>query len=200
MGTYTAVQLWLVNSMLILGCLLFILGLWILITPRMFMQAGQSLSRWVTTDEYFDYLDKPHFQEKYVYKYHRIAGGLIFLGGLYTLIMLIVNVGAEGMATALPALINGYWSQWLYGTLYYLLLVLNFLAMITGLVVLARPSLLKGVEKTVNRWIGSGQNLKKLDQTREISMEVLPGNPRLFGLAVTLGGIYIMLSMGVLLL
>jgi hypothetical protein len=195
----TEIQFLLINFMLVVGVLVFLLGLWILILPSHFLKVGQSLSKWVTTDEYFNYLDKPHYQERLIYKYHRLAGGLIILGALYTLGILILKVDI-GSISRLPVVISSFWSDWLYGTVYYLLIGANILAVAAGIIVFARPSMLKGIEQSLNKWVTTGQNLKKLDETHEISLEILPGNPRLFGLAVALGGLYISMSMGVMLL
>lgn len=200
MGVDNELYLWLVNSLLILGVVLFLLGLWILITPASFLRMGQAMSKWITTADYFEYLDKPHYQEREIYKHHRVIGALVFIGALYTLVMLALNMSVEAITIALPAVVNAYWSEWLYGSLYYILLTANFLTVIIGAVIFTRPSLLKGVERVLNRWIDPEGRLKKLDERHEIALEVLPGNPRLFGLAVTLGGLYIMLSMGEMLL
>ncbi|MEX2353258.1 MAG: hypothetical protein WD709_03650, partial [Gammaproteobacteria bacterium] len=151
--------------------------------------------------EYFDAIDKPRYQESFIYRYHLIFGSLIVLGAAYTLVMLILNADIDAIAGQLPILINHYWSVWFYGTLYYILVGANALAVLAGVVVFMRPSMLKDIELTLNRWIVTERRLKNLDEPHEISLDVLPGgNPRLFGLAVTLGGLYIMLSMGVMLL
>ena len=102
----TEIQFWLINSMFLLGVLIFLLGLWILILPAHFLKAGQSLSKWVVTDQYFDYMDKPRYQEKGIYKYHRIAGALIVLGALYTLVVLLVKIDIGVVYTKLPVVIS----------------------------------------------------------------------------------------------
>lgn len=199
-GSNIELQFWLINSMLILGVLIFFVGLWILVFPASFLRVGHSLSRWVTTEEYFEYLDKPRYQERLIYKHHRLTGSLIVLGALYTLVMLILNVDIASVSDKLPVVINPYWSVWFYSTTYYLLTGANMLAVLVGVVIFARPSMLKGIEQSLNKWVVTEQRLKKLDESHEIALEVLPGNPRLFGLAVTLGGLYIIMSMGIMLL
>jgi hypothetical protein len=195
------IQIWLTSAMFGLGLLVFILGLWILILPARFLKTGQSLGKWVSTEEYFDAMDKPRYQESLIYRHHRIAGSLIVLGAAYTLLMLIARADISAFAGIFPTVINPFWSEWFYGALYSMLLVANMLAIVVGLIVLIRPSILKGIEMTLNRWIVPESRLKKLDEPHEISVDVFPGgNPRLFGLAVTLAGLYIMLSMTIALL
>lgn len=200
MTVNSALQFWLASSMFIVGILLVALGLWILFLPAHFLRVGQSLSRWISTDHYFEALDRPRYQERFIYKHHHIAGGLIITGALYTLVMLITRVDFDVIQTALPVVINRLLSEWLYISVYYLLVVANLLALLVGLVIFIRPSALKGVEQKLNHWVSADRQLKKLDETHEIALEVLPGNPRLFGLAVMLGGLYIALSMAILLL
>jgi len=195
------IHIWLTSAMLGVGVLVFLLGLWILILPTRFLKTGQSLGKWVSTEEYFDAMDKPRYQESLIYRYHRTAGSLIMLGAAYTLVVLIARVDLNAMAGALPTVVNAFWSEWFYGALHSLLVVANMVAIIVGVIVFLRPSMLKGIEMTLNRWIVPESRLKRLDDPHEISVDVFPGgNPRLFGLAVTLAGLYIMLSMAVALL
>lgn len=200
MAVNSALQFWLASSMFIVGMLLIALGLWILCLPEHFLRVGKSMSRWIATDHYFETLDRPRYQERFIYKHHFISGGLILAGALYTLVMLIIKVDFDAIPAAMPVVINRFWSEWFYMAFYYLLVGANLLAVLVGLVIIIRPSALKRIEEGLNRWVSTGQQLKKLDETHEIALEVLPGNPRLFGLAVMLGGLYIALSMAILLL
>lgn len=201
MGLDTEVQLWLASAMIALGLLIFLLGLWILFWPSSFLKIGQLLGKWVSTEEYFNAIDRPRYQEGLIYRHHRISGTLIVVGAAYTLIILVVRFDTSALSTMFPSVINRDLSEWFYGTLYSLLVGANVLAIIVGMVVLIRPSLLKGIEKTLNMWILPEHRLKKLDEPHEISIDIFPGgHPRLFGLAVALGGLYMILSMGVLLL
>ncbi len=199
MGNNAELQLWLINSMLLLGGLIFLVGIWIIVLPQSFLDASKSMAKWVSTDGFFDSLDKPRYQERLIYKYHRIAGALIILGASYTMIILITGINIRMLVVQFPVIINRFLSEWFYGSAYMIMLVANALAVLVGIIVLVRPSLLKKIEGSLNKWISMGQGLKSLDDTHEIALEVLPGNPRLFGLAVALGGVYIVISMLVLL-
>ena len=179
--------------MLVLGLLVFILGLWIALLPANFLKVAHSLSKWVSTEEYFNALDKPRYQENTIYKYHRITGSLISVGAIYTFVKLITDISSQSFK--LPFIIDTVWSEWFYSAMYYFLIIGNLLAMVIGIIMIIRPSLLKSLEKILNGWIATDQKLKKLDQQYNIA---LPGNPRFFGLAIVLAGLYIMLSMGVM--
>lgn len=194
-------QVWMTSAMLFLGALVFLLGLWILIFPASFLRMGKSLGKWVSTEDYFDVIDTPRYQESLIYRNHRIVGVLIVVGALYTLVMLIVRVDMKALTGLLPVVINPFWSEWFYSSAYLILIGANVLALAVGIVIFSRPSMLKGIEKTMNMWIIPERKLKKLDEPHEISIDIFPGGrPRLFGLAVALGGLYIMLSTAIVLL
>lgn len=190
---------WLTGSLFWLGAVVLIIGLWLLISPASFLKTGNLLGRWVSTDSYFETLDRPRFQERAIYKYHRGFGALIFSGALYSMVILMMTE-TDIVIDQLPVIVNRHWSEWFYLTLYSILIGANGLAAVVGLLVFIRPSLIKGIEQVLNKWIGIEQKLKKLDERHEISLSILPGSPRLFGLAVSLAGIYMMLSLGILFL
>jgi len=197
----STIQIWLTSALLGVGILIFLLGLWILLLPTGFLQTGRLLGKWINTDEYFHVLDKPRYQESLIYRHHRIAGGLILLGAAYTLVVLVARADVNSISLVLPTIINSFLSGWLYGALYSLLVIFNMFAIVVGVIIILRPSALKGIESTLNRWIQTDSKLKTLDEPHEISVDVFPGgNPRLFGLAVALAGLYILLSMAVVLL
>jgi len=193
-------QGWLLASLFWLGVLTLVTGLWLLVHPASFLKAGSLLGRWVATDRYFSGLDRPRYQERWIYRHHYLCGGLILAGALYVLFMLVLQVQPAAVIAGLPVLINPFWSEWFYTAAYYLLLGANVLAVVAGMIVLVRPSLLKGIEQALNRWIDTERELKRLDRPYEISTAALTSRPRLFGLAVCLAGLYIMLSSALYLL
>ena len=80
-----------------------------------------------------------------------------------------------------------------------LLVILNSIAFIIGILVFLRPSLLKSVERWSNRWVETEDTLQGLDKVHDIPANILPGKPRLFGLFVLIGALYIIYSTGILL-
>lgn len=199
MGLNNQMQLWFINSILLIGIVIFFIGIWILIQPQGFLRASKSLGRWISTDVFFGSLDRPRYQERFIYKHHRIAGLMIIAGAIYTLFIMIQKIDVKLLVALLPQIGGQFWSHWFYGVAYALMISANLLALVIGLIVLVRPSMLKILETYMNKWVSPSIDLKKLDETHEIALEILPGNPRLFGLAVALGGVYIVISMAILL-
>jgi hypothetical protein len=197
-SNYT-LQIWMSNFLFVLGLVIIAVGLWMILLPQQFLKIGTVLSKWVSTEGYFNSLDKPRYQEPAIYKHHRIIGGLIVLGGVYTLVMFL-RVDLDTLEAGLSSLGNTFWMDWIYMAVYYLLISGNLIAIVIGIIVFIRPSLLKHIEAKMNKWIVSGEGLKRLDERHEVPANVLPGKPRLFGLIVVLGGLYIIFSTGGLIL
>lgn len=84
-------------------------------------------------------LHRPRRIERWVYRHHRATGVLITIGAGYALFVLIASRSDDG---ALP---TGAWSVPIVGV--------ELLAMLFGVVVFFRPSLLKSLEGAANRWI-----------------------------------------------
>lgn len=191
---------WLVASLFWLSVLVSLCGLIFIIRPSIFLHYNNKLNRWISTNEFFDFIDKPRHIERVVYHYHHLFGAVILLGAGYCMYEFLYHINTQIFVRNLPVIGNVRFSAWLYEIVYYLLIVANGLALIVGLIILVRPSLLKGMESIANRWISSSDYTKTLDSTHSIPEHILPGNIRLFGLIVLLGGVYIMFNTGALLL
>ena len=192
-------QIWMANSMFILGLLVFVVGIWLILLPQHFLKIATLLGKWVSTERYHITLDKPRYQERIIYKHHRIMGSLIVLGAVYTLVIFL-RLDMDTMLAGLLSIGLEKGTEWIYMAVYYLLIGGNIVATVVGIVIFIRPSVLKNIENIMNKWYLPEQNLKILDQQHNIALSILPGNPRLFGLMVALGGVYIMLTMAELLL
>jgi hypothetical protein len=190
-----ALQIWLTNSLLILGLLVVAVGMWMLILPQHFLKTSAKLGIWVSTEDYFNTLDKPHYQERIIYKHHRIFGVLIVLGASYTLAVLL-NMDLETIRTNVVNTVNSNWMDWINSAVFILIIFGNSIAIVFGIIMFARPSMLKDIENRLNKWIPTEEKLKKLDEVHEVPATILTGKPRLCGLIVVLGGVYILLSTG----
>ena len=189
---------WLIASLFWLGALVVIIGFTFLCVPGWVLTVGNKLNRWISTQVFFDSLDQPRYQERWIYRHHRLSGVIIIAVVSYVLYTFFVNIGIDESVRRIISLANTEFSRWLYEELFYIFLGASVIALIIGLIIFIRPSLLKAIESRSNHWFSVDKKLDILD--KNIPMDALPGNPRLFGLAVILGGIYIMISTGLLLL
>lgn len=92
-------------------------------------------------------LDTPVRIERFVYRNHRLFGAAIALSALFSSIMLGSLLGGQ-----VPA-------GWETGST--ILLAGNLAALVLGLIMFVRPSLLKGLEQRANRWVPSIKGMQR---------------------------------------
>lgn len=185
---------WILLSLFWIGLLVALLGILMILVPGMIIRSSGTLNKWISTDSFFDSIDRPRRSERVFYRYHHVFGGLIIVGAAYCLVTAFSYIDQERLFEALPVIFNQDVSSWLYSSIHYFLIAANFFALLIGCFVLIRPSLIKEFEIRVNRWFGNENLLRALDSSHAIPEGRFPGNLRLFGIAVFLGGIFMMLN------
>lgn len=189
---------WLIASLFWLGVLVILIGIVFALAPQRAVTAGNKLNRWISTKAFFDALDSPRYQERWIYRHHRLLGVIIISAVCYVLYTFMIDISIEDTLARLMSLAESEFTRWLYEQLFYIFLGANALALIIGAIIFVRPSLLKNIEEKSNLWIGTNEKLDVLDS--KVGTDKFVGNPRLFGLFVILGGLYIVVSTGLLLL
>lgn len=174
-----------------LAALTFIVGLLMILVPGWLMRVSGGINIWIDTAPWFHKLDEQRSFERLFYRFHLLMGIFIIVGSLYSLWFIWQLQGGE-LLFLLPALKNPVLLDILQSALIYLLLLGNLVAFVIGVVVLVRPSLLKNLEAWSNRWVDSDRVLKSVDRRVDISERIIHGHPRLFGLLVVIGSLYIM--------
>ena len=190
---------WLITSLFYLGVLLIPVGLALIIIPARILAWGNSVNRWISTANFFNSLDESRNYERIYYKHHRLVGGIFIVLTAISIYMLGFYSGISATADGFERLADTVFGQWLLKTGYFILLVLCLLALVAGLVIFFRPSMLKSLETWSNRWIDTQTRLVHLDDVHEIPMNIFPGKPRVFGCFVLAGALYIVYITGVIL-
>jgi hypothetical protein len=194
MSATTDTYIWLMTSLFILGVLLIPLGLSFLIIPEKLEEIGNKLNRWVNTEYFFAELNKPRFQERLIYRHHRVIGLLIIVSTAVCIYMMAFYSDITVILNKILQMTDSIFGQTMLATSYYILIGANIIAFIVGLILVIRPSVLKSIEKISNNWFETEQKLKVLDSTRELPESMFPGNPRIFGTIILIGAIYIIIS------
>ena len=99
-------------------------------------------------------LDEPRDAKRAVYRAHRLAGIALFAGSLYTLDTLWFVSEPGAFARTLHDWASGDLSAVLAETLWVFLFLGNCIALVAALIVIFRPSLLKGLERWTDRMYG----------------------------------------------
>ncbi|MEX2517397.1 MAG: hypothetical protein WD572_10925 [Gammaproteobacteria bacterium] len=178
-------------SLFWLALLTFIVGLLMLLVPGWLLRVSERMNLWIDTSIWFKKLDEQRRFERLFYRHHIIMGSLIVVGSLYSLWFLWRLYGGDELRL-LVDIENWLLEEILNTTLSMLLVIGNIFALLTGLIVVLRPSLIKGLEAWSNRWVESDRVFRTLDKQLDLAEQIIPGHPRLFGLLVVLGSLYIM--------
>jgi hypothetical protein len=148
--------LWLAEGLLtalILGLVFSVaVGVMLLASPKALFAMNQRLSRWVDTSAGFQKLEQPHNSERLFYRHHRIIGTLVTVGAVFVLWRWLF---AFPKATVKVLFLGTHASPnaaWLVPAIDWLIIGLHVFVLVIGVVIFARPSLLKGLEKTANAW------------------------------------------------
>ncbi|HEY8886861.1 MAG TPA: hypothetical protein VIM35_00105 [Gallionella sp.] len=149
---------------LLLGAMLgILLGLLLIVKPRIVERLNRLANRWVSTRHINRWLDRSISIEHWFYYRHRAIGVIIVAGATYILVyfgMLFDKAYAlQRLGGKLPAqLLDG-----LVDALVLASLVGGAVALIVGLFLWLRPSLLRGMEEEVNVWVSTRRVTRVLD-------------------------------------
>jgi hypothetical protein len=185
---------WMLNSLFILGILLIPVGLGFMLVPEKIFRIANKMNRWVSTESFFKKINSPIYKERFFYRHNKLLGAGIFFISVFCLYVLTISIGIEDVSNILIKLAETAFEKWLFVILFYVLLAAIFLALIFGTIMFVRPSALKSFESWGNRWIDTDEPLKVMDKSKNLPDRILPGNPRIFGFAVTIAGVYIVWS------
>src|ERR1039458_7777310 len=149
---------------LLIGALLgVVLALLLIFKPQFLGRLNRVANRWVSTRHINRWLDRSVRIEHWFYQHHRAAGVVIVLGASYILIYFGILFDKaytlQRWSGKIPAkLLDGLLDAMVLG-----LLVGGAAALIVGLFLWLRPSLLRGMEEVANQWVSSRRLTKMLD-------------------------------------
>jgi uncharacterized membrane protein len=194
----TIVQEFLVRVVLTLLCAGslagILLGAGLLWKPERVASWNQYFSGWISADKVTAQLDRPRWIERYFYRHHRLAGALLSIGAIFVLYALVFNHELRRVSAALPSV-----SLFLWDALVGMLLVGSVLAALIGVIVLVRPSLLREIEKSSNRWISTEGIVKLFDGMNNSFDQQVLRHRAVAGVIMIIGGIYILINVAPLL-
>lgn len=171
-------------------------GAFLAVSPQRFLACTGRMNRWIATDAAFASLDRPRQMDRFFYRRHLWVGSMLVLGGVYILYVFWSWYDRARVLPTLPNIYNAAASAWIYDSLVLLLRGVGVVGVLAGSVVLLRPSLLKSLESTANRWISTDEFVRPLDRQKDLPTEWFPGHARLFGLGIAVGSFYIMWRCG----
>lgn len=180
---------------LLLGLFLaLVVGALLLARPLALFTLNERLSRWVDTRQTFHALDQPRHLERFFYRHHRVLGGLIVLGAGYVLLRWAFVYDRSDVVALLSPRWVAQGMDWIPMGLEAALIGLHVAILAVGVMIMFRPSLLKGVEKGANRW-QEGPETAPLDTVVGSLDGTFEGHPRVSGLLLVLSATWCLLAL-----
>lgn len=177
------------------GIVTFCIGTLILVSPALVMRVAGKMNRWVPTDAWFRRLDSPKVTERLFYRHHRIFGALLVIGTGYVIYQFVWGIDYAAVFGRAEIMGSHAAAAWLAATLGFIAIVFSVVVFGIGVVVFFRPSILKRLERRANTWFAADQSLKRLDEQVSTPDRIFIRIPRLVGLLVILGSLYVIVSL-----
>lgn len=171
-----------------------LMGILMLAAPALVTRLGDALNRNYSTRKAFKPMEIPRYQERFFYHHHRIFGAAIVLGAAFFFYQLLTDYSHAAGVAMLSRWLQPVISNWLVDSLTLILAAGNALALILGILIFIRPSLLKEVEESSNRWLSTRQAVRPLEEHNEAPDRFYRRHPRGVALFVVLGSLYVLVS------
>lgn len=173
-----------------------IVGIWLAVWPAHFFLVTGGLNRWTSARRALKIWETPLRWEQFFYRYHRFFGIVIVLATGWTLYYFIRLYSAAQVLSLMqhnPG-IRSSWVLLLNGTVW-VIRTASLLAMLIGLVVLMRPSLLKQFEAKSNTWVSTRKMMRPLEQSYPMADSFANRHPRAAGLIIVVISCYALISL-----
>lgn len=169
-----------------------IVSLILIFKPSTIGRINQIANRWVSVNHVTEWSDRTISLERWFYRNHIVMGLLITLGGAY---MLAYYGFWFDRAAALHHLPASPRYQVLFETLIqacqWFAIGGAVVALVTGVLVCLRPSLLRGFEDKANRWVSTNKVAEAIDVPHfEVDVAVL-NHPQKVGWILLVGSIFV---------
>jgi hypothetical protein len=172
-----------------------LLGFGLLIAPAQTEKISRYWSRWIDTSRINKTIGKPRQLEKWVYRHHRIVGGLILFGSLYVLNVFLLRTGRmkiERLASTDPfGVVDAVWVFFV---------ISGVLSAFFGAVIAFKPSILRDLEVSLNKSISS-KNLLERYKLLYFPIDAYIFQRRKSSALILIGcGLYVSFRLGIVLL
>ncbi|HEU0188721.1 MAG TPA: hypothetical protein VFQ97_01875 [Gallionella sp.] len=181
---------------LIIGALMGVaVSLLLIFKPHLMERINRVANRWISTRRMNQFLDRSISIERWFYRHHRTLGILIMLGACYILVyfglLFDKAIALQRLSGYVPVLLL----RILLDALPLALLSGAAVALITGLFVWLRPSLLRGIEKEANQWVSTRRASKVLDVPHGEVDRFVMGHTQRVGWLLLLGSVYLLFAL-----
>lgn len=155
----------------------------LIIRPTLALDWSERLSQWVSLRRSMKRLEQPRSKEPLIYRHHRLIGTAIVLGSTAALLQMLLGYDHSRVVQNLTATLTGQTAiaDWLATSVVTLFVLGMTVSLVVGYIVATRPSLLKPLEKHLNRWISARQLMRETETPNFYLDSLLHHHPRLLG-------------------
>jgi len=177
-----------------------VVGILLLVDSERVIRWNSALNRWYSTRQAFHKLDEPIDVKRVVYRWHRVAGVLLFAGALFTLDVLAFSYQTGALVRSFRGLGNPVILSIVFETLRIVLMVGNVAGLVAAAILCFRPSLLKGIEAVGDRYYSGREAVKPLEAMHYQPDEFVRSRPKVVGTLFTVASLYVLFALGLLLM
>lgn len=142
-------------------------ALLLILKPQLIERVDRVANRWISMRHISEWADHTVNIERWLYRHHRPLGLFMVLGAGYMLVYFGFEFDRASALNSFSAYLpNKLLLDMLLQVVVLLALAGAAVALVTGLFMGLRPSLLKGVERISNQWVSSRRATKVIDVER----------------------------------
>lgn len=173
-----------------------VVGVMLLVDSARLLRWNSALNRWYSTRQAMRVLEEPHDIKRTLYRWHRLLGVVLLAGALYTLDVLAFDYRSGALGHVFRNLGNPGLLALVFEAVRIALIVGNVAALAAAIILVFRPSLLRGLEAWGDRYYTARTSTKPLEVMRYGPDDFVRARPKIVGLLVTLGSLYVLVNLG----
>lgn len=157
-----------------------ILGLGLIFAPSITLKLNEKINTRVSLREKTKAIETAIKSEPFFYKYSKISGAILVVGSIFVLYTL-TTFNAYSLIPHLPKSISPAAWEWIIDSAQIFFYMTCSFILIFGLIIFARPSLVKGFEETANHWISTRRSFSTMSTDIDFTNKLVNAYPRVFG-------------------
>ena len=176
-----------------------VIGVTLLVDSERVLRWNTTLNRWYSTRQALRPLEQPIDVKRFIYRWHRVVGVIVFAGALFTLDVLAFNYRTGALVRAFAGSGNPAILSIVFEALRIVLIVGNVAGLAAAVILCFRPSLLKGLEAIGDQQFSARAATKPLEVMHYQPDELVRARPKVIGTLFALGSVYVLFVLGLLL-
>ena len=176
-----------------------VFGVSLFLGNRWVFWLNERMKRWVSTREAMRPLDVPRSIETHLYRWHGWIGLLLAIGAGFVLYFAFFNYNLRAV-TQLFQVRTSIWVESLLPVAWWIITVGAVAGLIVGILLAARPGLLRAADAWANRSYSGRRATKPLEIMHFAPDRWIVSSPKLWGGIIVAGSLYVAVVLGYLLI